>query len=130
MFRSCIILLLVISGENLHGQTSNINPWQPTNAARATVYHPDPILFVHGVDDNDNTGGDVGLLGWNSAAIPAVNNYFTIYDLPMPQPTSLVLFQTSTHDKRPTFTPSTMAIQSSQSPGTAELCWAYNQTKA
>jgi len=49
--------------------------WQPSdNTARGNAYHPEPILFVHGINDNDAS--------WGTVAIPALKNAFAAYDLP------------------------------------------------
>jgi hypothetical protein len=58
-------------------QQTHVIPWNPmTNdvVARARVYHPNPILFVHGINTNDED--------WGNDAIPALTNFFGVYDLP------------------------------------------------
>lgn len=65
------------------GQTSRVLPWQPTDSTnQQQVYHPEPVLFIHGINDNDNTWGDTGILGWGWAAIPKLKDVFAVYDLP------------------------------------------------
>ena len=50
-------------------------PWQfdPGDLNEKLVYHPEPILFVHGINDNDAT--------WGHAAIPALTSAFVSYDV-------------------------------------------------
>lgn len=58
-------------------QTTRIIPWQPNEfdtVDRQQVYHPEPILFIHGNNAND--------AGWGKADIPALQSQFSIYDLP------------------------------------------------
>jgi hypothetical protein len=72
----CALMLMSVSvGANAQ-QTLSI-PWQPaTNdlARRAQVYHPNPILFVHGINAKDED--------WGNDAIPALTSHFGVYDLP------------------------------------------------
>ena len=55
-------------------QQSQILPWQLTEGDpnEPLVYHPEPILFVHGINDNDSD--------WVHT-IPALTNAFAIYDV-------------------------------------------------
>lgn len=60
---------------SVFGQQSQVVPWQPSDEnAKQYAYHPEPILFVHGINDNDAT--------WGMVAIPALKNAFAVYDLP------------------------------------------------
>jgi pimeloyl-ACP methyl ester carboxylesterase len=66
-------LTLVISA---YGQTSQVVPWQPsTDDVKKSVYHPEPMLFIHGINDNDAT--------WGEVAIPSLKTVFSQYDLPV-----------------------------------------------
>ena len=57
------------------GQSSRIFKWKPDVQDGKSVYHPDPVLFIHGINDNDAS--------WSSAAFPALAAHFQIYDLPI-----------------------------------------------
>jgi len=66
-------LLLVIP---VLGQNSKVLQWRPSDEDVAQyVYRPEPILFVHGINDNDATWGDM--------AIPLLKNSFANYGLPV-----------------------------------------------
>ena len=55
-------------------QTTKVLPWRPdTGIDGEGVYHPEPILFVHGLNDNDG--------GWSTAAIPTLKPEFSKYSL-------------------------------------------------
>jgi pimeloyl-ACP methyl ester carboxylesterase len=70
-----IVLGVLLGHVTVDGQTSRIVPWQPAgNPDRRNVYHPNPILFVHGINTNDED--------WGNDAIPALTNFFGAYDLP------------------------------------------------
>ena len=60
-------------------QTSVVLPWQlPAPQQDSRVYRPEPILFVHGVNDND--------AGWQSV-LDALNSSFSGYQSPNTLPT-------------------------------------------
>ncbi len=55
-------------------QISRVFPWNPSNSDDGNLtYHPEPVLFVHGINDNDE--------GWehyaNSVGIPCTSWSFT-----------------------------------------------------
>jgi pimeloyl-ACP methyl ester carboxylesterase len=77
MKHTVIILAFFLVAVVARAQQTMVVPWQPmTNqtAARANVYHPNPILFVHGINANDED--------WGNDAIPALRDHFAVYDLP------------------------------------------------
>jgi pimeloyl-ACP methyl ester carboxylesterase len=60
---------------NILAQTTKILPLQPDSEQdRSRVYHPEPILFIHGINSND--------AGWTNVAIPDLTPLFAAYDLP------------------------------------------------
>jgi len=68
--------LLLIPLTNL-AQQSKVLPWRPSSndvPARTVVYHPEPVLLVHGINGNDAL--------WTNAAMPALQIDFQKYDLP------------------------------------------------
>ena len=80
---AAFIFAIIISPPLAYGQYARVTAWIPyTEADKQYVYYPEPILFVHGINDNDNTWGDTGLLGLGWAAIPALKNVFAHYALP------------------------------------------------
>ena len=59
----------------VHGQGSIVTAWKPADdTMKQQVYHPEPILFVHGINDDDGC--------WSTVAIPSLTNSFANYDLP------------------------------------------------
>ena len=59
------------------GQQTRVYNWIPSEEdveARNRVYHPEPILFVHGINDDDR--------GWGEVVIPSLRGEFAVYDLP------------------------------------------------
>ena len=73
-------LTLTISA---YGQTSQVDPWQPSaDDEKQSVYHPEPILFIHGINDNDAT--------WGEVAIPSLKAAFSQYDLPVTASNNLI----------------------------------------
>jgi hypothetical protein len=58
------------------GQSSKLLPWSPPpqdEDSRARVYHPEPILFVHGINANDK--------GWITVA-DSLTPRLSTYDIP------------------------------------------------
>jgi PGAP1-like protein len=70
-----VIVMCLLMANALYSQQSRILLWQPaSNTDRRRVYHPEPILFVHGINAKDD--------GWADLAIPTLKDYFSGYDLP------------------------------------------------
>src|SRR5260221_14161313 len=70
-------LLFILNPYVTNAQEVRIAPWRPPEgdtAARGFVYHPEPILFVHGINASDT--------GWAIATMPALKSEFSQYDLP------------------------------------------------
>ena len=74
----------------IKAQTTKVLPWNPPNDTDGKrVYHPEPILFVHGINDNDN--GWEHYATWagcsttsfpNSGILQQLQDYFQIYWIP------------------------------------------------
>ena len=69
VFFACVVFPLACLA-----QISRVFPWNPSNPDDGNLtYHPEPVLFVHGINDNDE--------GWehyaNSAGIPCTSWSFT-----------------------------------------------------
>jgi hypothetical protein len=85
-----LTILLTCFSVAAMAQQTRVIPWQPaTNdaVARAHVYHPEPLLLVHGVNANDS--------GWESVTTPTLAPEFSHYDLPFTA-TSLTGWRTNT----------------------------------
>ena len=67
------ILIFVWALQAASAQTSVIHPWLSANQQNSSVYRPEPILFVHGINDND--------AGWQ-IAINALHPIFSLYQEP------------------------------------------------
>jgi pimeloyl-ACP methyl ester carboxylesterase len=77
MKRFVFFLLFASLSVAAQAQMTKVYQWRPAagdTLARASVYHPEPILFVHGINAND--------AGWNATAIPLLQSHFASYDLP------------------------------------------------
>jgi hypothetical protein len=77
MKRYLAAILIISLQPAVLAQTARVLPSRPDEfdtASRRRVYHPEPILFVHGNNANDK--------GWGDAAIPALMPEFIRYDLP------------------------------------------------
>ena|ERR1044071_5421208 len=61
----------------VHGQQNRMLTWIPDvqdTLSRQWVYHPEPVLFIHGNNANDSS--------WDDSDIPSLIDRFNIYDLP------------------------------------------------
>ena len=83
LYLFCFCLLVPLAGL---AQTTRVLPWQPTNNNDGkSVYHPEPILFVHGINSNDEGWEHYRLLPvlpWNPGVLPQLDPDFQPYYLP------------------------------------------------
>jgi pimeloyl-ACP methyl ester carboxylesterase len=77
----CSLCISVLIPFPARSQTSKVLPWNPNNQTDGgRVYHPDPVLFVHGINSNDKGWYQIDtLLGSSPGVMQALQGYFQPY---------------------------------------------------
>ena len=76
----CLCILFPFTGLT---QTSRILSWQQTDdSIGKLVYHPEPILFVHGINNNDEGWEHYGIFNMFDGVLPQLAPEFQKYWIP------------------------------------------------